>query len=47
MIIGIVKHVKFFTWELNLHGLTFTPELLLVCQTFKVIDIYKDRLHYL
>lgn len=41
------EHVKFFTWELNLHGLTFTPELLLVCQTFKVIDIYKDRLHYL
>lgn len=37
-------HVKFFSWELNQFGLTFTPDLLLVCQTFKVMDIYKDRL---
>lgn len=31
------EHVKFFTWELGLHGMTFTPELLLVCQTFQVV----------
>lgn len=37
-------HVKFFSWELNQFGLTFTPDLLLVCQTFKVMDTYKDRL---
>ncbi len=36
-------HEKFFTWELNQHGLTFTPDLLLVCQTFKVMDYNKDR----
>lgn len=32
------EHVKFFTWELGLHGITFTPDLLLVCQTFQVVD---------
>ncbi|MGB6177664.1 ASCH domain-containing protein [Carnobacterium sp.] len=37
-------HVKFFSWELNQFGLTFTPDLLLVCQTFKVMDTYKDKL---
>ncbi|WP_025784642.1 ASCH domain-containing protein [Sporosarcina sp. D27] len=37
------EHVKFFTWELSQHGLTFTPELLLVCQTFKVVEVNKDR----
>lgn len=33
-------HVEFFTWELARYNLTFTPELLLVCQTFKVVDVY-------
>lgn len=37
------EHVKFFTWELSQYGLTFTPDLLLVCQTFKVMDVYKDK----
>ncbi|MGF9977031.1 ASCH domain-containing protein [Viridibacillus arvi] len=37
------EHVKFFTWELSQYGLTFTPDILLVCQTFKVMDVYKDR----
>lgn len=38
------EHVKFFTWELSQHGLTFTPDLLLVCQTFKVVAVNKDLL---
>ncbi|GAA0437671.1 ASCH domain-containing protein [Virgibacillus salarius] len=38
------EHVKFFTWELSQYGLTFTPDLLLVCQTFKVMDVYKDKI---
>ncbi|WP_410985275.1 ASCH domain-containing protein [Bacillus cereus] len=37
------EHVKFFTWALSQYGLTFTPDLLLVCQTFRVMDVYKDR----
>ncbi|WP_039042880.1 ASCH domain-containing protein [Sporosarcina sp. ZBG7A] len=38
------EHVKFFTWELSQHGLTFTPDLLLVCQTFEVVTVNKDLL---
>lgn len=38
------EHVKFFTWELSEHGLTFTPDLLLVCQTFQVMAVNKDLL---
>lgn len=34
------EHEKFFRWELEQYGLTFTPEMLLVCQNFKVVDIY-------
>ncbi|EON71440.1 ASCH domain-containing protein [Lysinibacillus sphaericus] len=37
------EHVKFFTWELSQYGLPFTPDILLVCQTFKVMNIYKDE----
>ncbi|MEK7017083.1 MULTISPECIES: ASCH domain-containing protein [Bacillus] len=37
------EHVKFFTQELSQYGLAFTPDLLLVCQTFKVMDVYKDK----
>lgn len=33
-------HVRFFTWELGQYGLEFTPDLLLVCQRFEVVDIY-------
>lgn len=33
-------HVQFFTWELGLYDLTFTPDIVLVCQTFEVVDIY-------
>jgi uncharacterized protein YhfF len=33
------EHVKFFTWELGLYNLTFSDDLLLTCQTFKVVDI--------
>ncbi|WP_186380888.1 MULTISPECIES: ASCH domain-containing protein [Paenibacillus] len=35
------EHVEFFTWQLSQYGLTFTPEILLVCQTFKVVDVYR------
>ncbi|MCM3757109.1 ASCH domain-containing protein [Sporosarcina aquimarina] len=37
-------HEKFFTWELSQYGLTFTPNLLLICQTFKVVAVHKDLL---
>ncbi|MBC6310233.1 ASCH domain-containing protein [Listeria sp. FSL L7-1582] len=30
-------HVRFFTSELEQFGLTFTPDLLLVCQRFEVV----------
>ncbi|WP_425487920.1 ASCH domain-containing protein [Listeria rustica] len=32
-------HVRFFTSELEQFGLTFTPDLLLVCQRFEVVHI--------
>ncbi|MEN2667591.1 ASCH domain-containing protein [Listeria aquatica] len=32
------EHEKFFTWELKQYGMTFTPDLMLVCQTFEVVD---------
>lgn len=38
------EHVKFFTWELSQHGLAFTPDLLLVCQTFTVVAVNTDLL---
>lgn len=31
-------HVRFFTEELEQFGLAFTPDLLLVCQRFEVVD---------
>jgi uncharacterized protein YhfF len=38
------ERVEFFTWELSQYdGLTFAPDLLLICQTFRVMDVYKDR----
>ena len=37
------ERVEFLTWELSLYGLTFAPDLLLICQTFRVMDVYKDR----
>jgi len=37
------EHVKFFTWELNQYDLTFNSDLLLVCQTFKVMDVYQNQ----
>ncbi|MFD0589217.1 ASCH domain-containing protein [Paenibacillus sp. GCM10027627] len=36
------EHVKFFTWELGLYNLTFSDDLMLVCQTFRVVDIYQQ-----
>ncbi|MBC1475287.1 ASCH domain-containing protein [Listeria grandensis] len=36
-------HKKFFTWELAQYGRAFTDDLLLVCQTFEVMDIYRER----
>nr|WP_036078990.1 ASCH domain-containing protein [Listeria cornellensis] len=32
-------HVRFFTSELAQFGLTFTPDLLLVCQRFEVVEV--------
>lgn len=32
-------HVEFFTWVLEQYNLTFSDDLLLVCQTFKLVDI--------
>ncbi|MFB5589639.1 ASCH domain-containing protein [Bacillus cereus] len=38
------ERVEFFTWELSQYdGLTFAPDLLLICQTFRGMDVYKDR----
>lgn len=37
------EHEKFFTWELGLYDLPFTPDMLVVCQTFKVVDIYGNK----
>ncbi|ETT86859.1 ASCH domain-containing protein [Viridibacillus sp. FSL R5-0477] len=36
-------HVNFFSSELQKYGLTFTEDMLLVCERFKLIDI-KNRL---
>uniref|UniRef100_UPI00403FB22B ASCH domain-containing protein n=1 Tax=Candidatus Enterococcus willemsii TaxID=1857215 RepID=UPI00403FB22B len=36
------EHEKFFRWELEQYGLAFTPEMLLVCQSFKVVDVYSQ-----
>lgn len=36
-------HETFFTWELGLYGLIFTPELRVVCQTFEVVDVYAEE----
>ncbi|HDR7437245.1 TPA: ASCH domain-containing protein [Bacillus anthracis] len=37
------ERVEFLTWELSPYGLTFAPDLLLISQTFRVMDVYKDR----
>ncbi|MFS0870336.1 ASCH domain-containing protein [Paenibacillus xylanilyticus] len=37
------EHVKFFTWELGLYNLTFSDDLMLVCQTFRVVDTFAPR----
>lgn len=33
--------VEFLTWELSTYGLTFAPDLLLICQTFRVMDVFE------
>ncbi|RDX01392.1 ASCH domain-containing protein [Listeria kieliensis] len=38
------EHEKFFTWELKQYGMTFRPDLILVCQTFEVVDANSNRL---
>ncbi|PEM43209.1 ASCH domain-containing protein [Bacillus toyonensis] len=35
------ERVEFLTWELSLYGLTFAPGLLLICQTFRVMDVFE------
>lgn len=35
------ERVEFLTWELSLYGLTFAPDLLLISQTFRVMDVIK------
>ncbi|EUJ21285.1 hypothetical protein PGRAN_14303 [Listeria grandensis FSL F6-0971] len=40
---GIRGIKSFFTWELGQYGRAFTDDLLLVCQTFEVMDIYRER----
>lgn len=35
------ERVEFLTWELSPYGLTFAPDLLLICQTFRVMDIFE------
>ncbi|OFC88508.1 hypothetical protein BACERE00198_05642 [Bacillus cereus] len=37
------ERVEFLTWELSPYGLTFAPDLLLISQTFRVMNVYKDR----
>lgn len=36
------EHVNFFTWELGLYEMNFEPDILLVCQSFHVVDINND-----
>lgn len=36
------EHERAFSEELNQHGLKFTPDLLVVCQNFKVVDTYRE-----
>ncbi|PGC63778.1 RNA-binding protein [Bacillus toyonensis] len=35
------ERVEFLTWELSPHGLTFAPDLLLISQTFRVMDVFE------
>lgn len=35
------ERVEFLTWELSTYGLTFAPDLLLICQTFRVMDVFE------
>lgn len=35
------ERVEFLTWELSPYGLTFAPDLLLICQTFRVMDVFE------
>ncbi|MBC1227410.1 ASCH domain-containing protein [Listeria booriae] len=37
-------HERFFTWELGQYGRTFTPDLLLVCQTIEAVETYSPML---
>ncbi|TXR61237.1 RNA-binding protein [Bacillus sp. AY18-3] len=37
------ERFEFSTWELSPYGLTFAPDLLLIYQTFRVMDVYRDR----
>lgn len=34
---------EFSIWELSPYELTFAPDLLLISQAFRVMDVYKDR----
>ncbi|MED2692108.1 ASCH domain-containing protein [Bacillus toyonensis] len=38
---GYSERVEFLTWEFCLYGLTFAPDLLLISQTFRVMDVIK------
>ncbi|PFZ71036.1 RNA-binding protein [Bacillus toyonensis] len=35
------ERVGFLTWEVSPYGLTFAPDLLLISQTFRVMDVCK------
>ena len=35
------ERVEFLTWELSPYGLTFAPDLLLISQTFRVMDVFE------
>lgn len=35
------ERVEYLTWELSPYGLTFAPDLLLICQTFRVMDVFE------
>ncbi|WP_207871761.1 hypothetical protein DOK78_000158 [Enterococcus sp. DIV2402] len=37
------EHEKFFRWELGQYSLPFTPTIELVCQSFKVVDLYSNK----
>ena len=37
------EHARFFKEELSPYQLQFYPDMLLVCQSFEVVDLYTEK----